>query len=54
MKKKVLLVEDESVLRKSVRDWLVEDGDNVECVETGKEVLKRITPGLSTVRLEVL
>ncbi len=41
-KKKVLLVEDELVLRKSVRDWLEEDGYNIECVETGEEALKRI------------
>lgn len=42
MKKKVLLVEDEAVLRDSVRDWLVEDGYDVECVETGEEALERI------------
>jgi DNA-binding NtrC family response regulator len=42
MKKKVLLVEDETVLRESIRDWLVEDGYDVECVETGEEALKRI------------
>ena len=41
-KKKVLLVEDETVLRESIRDWLVEDGYDVECVETGEEALKRI------------
>jgi DNA-binding NtrC family response regulator len=42
MKKKVLLVEDEAVLRESVRDWLVEDGYDVECVETGEEALEKI------------
>ena len=41
-KKKVLLVEDETVLRESIRDWLVEDGYDVECVETGEEALERI------------
>lgn len=41
-KKKVLLVEDEAVLRESIRDWLVEDGYDVECVETGEEALRRI------------
>jgi len=41
-KKKVLLVEDEAVLRESIRDWLVEDGYDVETVETGEEALKRI------------
>ena len=41
-RKKVLLVEDEAVVRESVRDWLVEDGYDVECVETGEEALERI------------
>ena len=41
-KSKILLVEDESVLRESLRDWLTEDGYNVECVETGEEALERI------------
>ena len=40
-KRKVLLVEDETVVRESVRDWLVEDGYSVECVETGEEALER-------------
>ena len=30
-KKKILLVEDEAVVRESLRDWLVEDGYDVEC-----------------------
>ena len=41
-KKKVLLVEDEAVLRESIRDWLGEDGYDVETVETGEEALKKI------------
>jgi DNA-binding NtrC family response regulator len=41
-RKKVLLVEDEAVVRESVRDWLVEDGYDVECVVTGEEALERI------------
>jgi len=41
-KKKILIVEDEAVMRESVRDWLREDGYEVECVETGEEALKRI------------
>ncbi len=41
-KRKILLVEDEAVVRESVRDWLIEDGYNVECVETGEEALERI------------
>lgn len=41
-KKRILLVEDEAVLRESVRDWLTEDGYDVECVESGEEALERI------------
>jgi len=41
-KRKILLVEDEAVVRESVRDWLIEDGYDVECVETGEEALERI------------
>lgn len=41
-KRKVLLVEDETVVRESVRDWLIEDGYDVECVETGEEALGKI------------
>jgi len=41
-KRKILLVEDEAVVRESVRDWLVDDGYDVECVETGEEALVRI------------
>jgi len=41
-KGKVLLVEDETVVRESVRDWLIDDGYDVECVETGEEALERI------------
>jgi len=40
--RKILLVEDEAVVRESVRDWLVEDGYDVECVGTGEEALERI------------
>jgi len=41
-KRKVLIVEDEAVVRDSVRDWLVEDGYNVEVAENGEEALKKI------------
>jgi len=41
-KRKVLLVEDEAAVRESVRDWLTEDGYDVECVETGEEALEKI------------
>jgi len=41
-KKKILIVEDEAVMRESVRDWLIEKGYEVECVETGEGALERI------------
>lgn len=41
-KNKILIVEDEAVMREMVRDWLVEDGYDVECVESGEEALERI------------
>jgi len=41
-KGKILLIEDEAVVRESVRDWLVDDGYAVECAETGEEALQRI------------
>ena len=41
-KRKILIVEDEAVVRESIRDWLMEDGYDVECVETGEEALERI------------
>jgi len=40
-KQKVLLVEDETIVRESLRDWLIEDGYDVECVDTGEEALER-------------
>ncbi len=41
-KGKILLVEDEAVVRESVRDWLMDDGYDVECAESGEEALERI------------
>ncbi len=41
-KKKILIVEDEAVVRESVRDWLEEDGYEVECVESGEEALDKM------------
>lgn len=41
-KSKVLIVEDEAVVRDSVREWLVEDGYDVEVAENGEEALKKI------------
>ncbi len=41
-KRKILVVEDEAVVREGVRDWLVEDGYEVECVASGEEALERM------------
>jgi two-component system NtrC family response regulator/two-component system nitrogen regulation response regulator GlnG len=41
-KKKILLVEDEAVVREALRDWLIDDGYDVECAESGEEALERI------------
>jgi len=41
-KRKILIVEDEAVVRESLRDWLVEDGYDVEVAEDGEEALKKI------------
>ena len=41
-KQKILLVEDEAIVRESLRDWLVEDGYDVECVDSGEEALEKI------------
>jgi len=41
-KRKILLVEDETVLREALRDWLTEDGYDVECVDSGEKALDRI------------
>jgi DNA-binding NtrC family response regulator len=40
--RKILLVEDEVVLREALQDWLVTDGYEVEVVESGEEAVKRI------------
>jgi len=41
-KKKILIVEDEFVVRESLREWLTEDGYEVECVDTGEKALEEI------------
>ena len=41
-KKKILVIEDEYVVRESLRSWLKDDGYEVECVETGEEALEKI------------
>ncbi|MBL7208788.1 MAG: response regulator [Dehalococcoidia bacterium] len=41
-KRKILIVEDEAVVRESLRDWLVEDGYDVDVAEDGEEALKKI------------
>jgi DNA-binding response OmpR family regulator len=41
-KGKILLVEDETVLREALRDWLLEDGYDVEVAGDGQVALDRI------------
>ncbi len=41
-KRRILLVEDETVMREGMRDWLMENGYDVESAETGEEALQRI------------
>ena len=40
--KPILIVEDEAVMRESLRDWLTDGGYQVETAEEGKEALKAI------------
>jgi len=40
--KPILVVEDEAIMRESLRDWLTEGGYQVETAEQGEEALKRI------------
>jgi len=40
--KPVLLVEDEAIMRESLRDWLKDEGYEVETAEQGEEALHRI------------
>jgi bidirectional [NiFe] hydrogenase diaphorase subunit len=41
--KPILVVEDEAIMRDSLRDWLTESGYQVATVENGEEALKTIT-----------
>jgi CheY-like chemotaxis protein len=40
--KSVLIVEDETIMRESLRDWLEDEGYEVETAEEGEEALQRI------------
>ena len=40
--KPVLIVEDEAILRESLRDWLREEGYEVDTAEEGEEALQKI------------
>lgn len=40
--KPVLIVEDEAIMRESLRDWLKDEGYEVETTEEGEEALQRI------------
>jgi len=41
--KPILIVEDEAIMRESLRDWLTDSGYQVETAEEGEEALKTIT-----------
>jgi len=41
--KPILIVEDEAIMRESLRDWLTDGGYQVETAEEGEEALKAIT-----------
>ena len=41
-KRKILLVEDETVVREALRDWLIEDGYDVDVAEDGEAALEKI------------
>jgi NADH-quinone oxidoreductase subunit E len=41
--KPILVVEDEAIMRESLRDWLTESGYQVATVENGEEALETIT-----------
>jgi heterodisulfide reductase subunit A len=40
--KPVLIVEDETIMRESLRDWLKEEGYEVDTAESGEEALQKI------------
>lgn len=40
--KPVLIVEDEAIMRESMRDWLKDEGYDVETAERGEDALERI------------
>ncbi len=40
-KGKILVVEDETVVRESIRDWLLEDGFVVDCAASGEQALEK-------------
>jgi DNA-binding response OmpR family regulator len=40
--KRVLIVEDETIMRESLRDWLKDEGYEVDTAESGEEALQKI------------
>ncbi len=44
-RRKILLVEDEPVLREALKEWLQDDGYDVEVAATGEEALGKIKEG---------
>jgi len=41
-KKRILIVEDEAIVRESLRDWFVESGYDVDIAEDGNEALAKM------------
>ena len=41
-KRKILLVEDETLLREALKEWLEDDGYNVEVAQSGEEALEKV------------
>ena len=41
-KGKVLIVEDEAIVRDSLKDWLEADGWEVKCVDNGEQAIERL------------
>ncbi len=54
-KKKVLIVEDEKIVLEALKEWLEDDGFEVECVDTGEKALERLKedPSFSVVILDL-
>ena len=47
---KILIVDDELIMRRSLKDWIERDGHEVETAASGEEALKR----LKDIRFDIL